>query len=258
MDKAKVGILYVHGIGTQGVNFAERDIAAMSRMLGENAEQVAFSSYCWQSLIEPRERELMCKNPRLKCKLLRKLLASYGGDALCYQPRHGTDSFYKETHLELDKALLELSGKIADDGRLVIVSHSLGTIIVNNFIWDHQNSDSIGAASYSPSGTLLDRMSFLYTLGSPLAVWSMRYPNGGKPIDLPDSCLWRNIYSPTDIIGWPIKNINKEYAALDGAHDFQMWVGGPLTFWNPASHIVYAENKKVLRMIAEDVMSLLK
>jgi len=258
MGTAKVGILYVHGIGTQGHNFADRDIALMQKMLGEHAEHVAFSSYCWQSLIEPRERELMQKNQRVGWRFLRRLLASYGGDALCYQPRHGLDSFYKEAHRGLDNALLILHHKMAKDGKLIIVAHSLGTIIVNNFIWDYQNEGSVGAAAYEPAGSALDRLSVLYTLGSPLSVWSMRFPDGGKPISLPSGCLWRNIYSPADIIGWPIRTINSAYMTLPGLRDFRMWVGGVLTRWNPGSHLAYARSKKVVKMIADDVVRIME
>lgn len=257
MGTAKVGILYVHGIGTQGHNFADRDIALMKKMLGEHAEHVAFSSYCWQSLIEPKERALMKSNTRIRWKFFRRLLASYGGDALCYQPRHGLDSFYKEAHKGLDNALTILAHKMAPDGKLVIVSHSLGTIMVNNFIWDHQNDESIGAAAYEPEGRALDRLSILYTLGSPLAIWAMRFEDGGKPITLPNQCLWRNIYSPADIIGWPIQVINSQYMTTPGLRDFRMWVGGILTRWNPASHLAYSRSKKVGRMIAEDVIRLI-
>jgi hypothetical protein len=258
MGDAKVGILYVHGIGTQGHNFADRDISLMKKMLGKDAEHVAFSSYCWQSLIEPRERELMEKNQRVRWRFLRKLLASYGGDALCYQPRHGLDSFYKEAHKGLDNALNILHHKMAKDGKLIIVAHSLGTIIVNNFIWDYQNEGSVGSAAYEPEGRALDRLRVLYTLGSPLAIWAMRFPDGGKPIDLPNQCLWRNIYSPSDIIGWPIRTINFSYMTLPGLRDFRMWVGGILTMWNPGSHLAYARSKKVMKMIADDVWRLMQ
>lgn len=258
MEKAKVGILYVHGVGTQGHNFADRDIALVRKMLGAHAEHVAFSSYCWQWLIEPRERELMNKNPQVCWRFLRRLLASYGGDALCYQPRHGLDSFYKEAHKGLDEALLLLKHKMTSDAKLVIVAHSLGTIIVNNFIWDYQNENSVGAASYEPEGHVLDKLKVLYTLGSPLAIWSMRFPDGGTPITLPNQCIWRNIYSPSDIIGWPIRTINSAYLTMPNLRDFRMWVGSVLTRWNPASHLAYVRNKKVVKMIANDVIRLMQ
>jgi hypothetical protein len=254
MSKAKVGILYVHGIGTQGHNFADRDIALIKKALGKHARDVAFSSYCWQLLIEPQERELIQKNPQVRWKFLRKLLASYGGDALCYQPRHGVDSFYKQAHAGLDDALLRLAYDMEPDGVLVIVAHSLGTIIVNNFIWDYQNSDSVGAAAYNPLSHTLDRLRGLYTFGSPMAIWSMRYPNGGKPIQLPNDCVWRNIYSPADIIGWPIKNINNDYAKIGKLSDIRMWVGGLFSRWNPFSHLAYSRSKKIVKMIADDVI----
>lgn len=253
-----MGILYVHGIGTQGINFADRDIALMKKALGEHAEHVAFSSYCWQSLIEPRERELMQKHPRVRWRFLRKLLASYGGDAICYQPRHGLDSFYREAHRGFDEALAILSHKMAKDGKLVIVAHSLGTIITNNFIWDYQNNNSVGAAAYEPNGHALDRLSVIYTLGSPLAIWSMRFPDGGAPITLPDKCLWRNIYSPADIIGWPIRTINPAYLWMPGLKDFRMWVGGIFTRWNPGSHLAYSRSKKIVKMIASDVIRIIE
>lgn len=258
MGKAKVGVLYVHGVGTQGQNFADDDIAHMKKRLGVHADEVAFSSYCWQGLIEPREKALMLKNNSVRWRLLRKILASYGGDALCYQPRHGLDSFYEETHKGLDDVLSTLAFKMAPDGKLVIVCHSLGTIIVNNFIWDSQNVNSVGAAEYDPNAHALDRLQALYTLGSPIAIWSLRYPDGGKPIQLPENCVWRNIYCPSDIVGWPLRTINMQYCVLKGLRDYRMWVGSFTTRWNPMSHLGYMNNKKVVQMIANDIIKLLK
>jgi hypothetical protein len=136
----------------------------------------------------------------------------------------------------------------------------LGTVIVNNFIWDAQNEGSVGAASYDPSepgSKFLAQLGALYTLGSPIAVWSLKYPDGGDPISLPQHCVWRNIYCPSDIIGWPVRGINDKYARVRNLTDYRMWVGGLLSRWNPMSHLGYTGNKRVRSMIVADIRRLL-
>ncbi|MBS1722439.1 MAG: hypothetical protein JSS66_05470 [Armatimonadetes bacterium] len=253
----QVGVLYVHGIGAQGENFAARDIATMKRALGADAEKCAFASYCWQTLIEPQEQAVITSSKRLAWRWLRRLFASYGGDALCYQPRHGLESFYSRVHAGLDESLKNLQQALAPDGKLVIVAHSLGTVIVNNFIWDWQHEDSVGAAAYTAETSLLTRLKVLHTQGSPLAIWALRFPDKGTPVSLSEDCVWRNVYCPSDIIGWPIKSINEAYAGMTSLTDHRIWVGGMLTRWNPMSHLRYSSSRKVNKMLANDIKAML-
>lgn len=260
MGKAKVGVLFVHGIGAQGATYAAKDIKALQKMLGKDAEDVVFEAFCWQPSIQPRQESLASCVKGNWWRISRKLLVCYGGDAVCYQPRHGLDSLYKRIHAGLDVALSRLARLVEPDGKLVIVAHSLGTVIVNNFIWDAQHEDSVGAASVEPSAAgkaLLRRLGALFTLGSPVSIWALRYDGGGEPIELPEGCVWHNIYCPSDVIGWPVKNINHNYAKVPGLTDHRMWVGGLLSRFTPLSHLGYTGNRKVRGMIVDDIKRML-
>ncbi|MGL1395333.1 hypothetical protein ACSTI7_23310, partial [Vibrio parahaemolyticus] len=69
------------------------------------------------------------------------------------------------------------------------------------------------------------------------------------PIKVPK---WINIYSPNDVIGYPLKGINNSYAAAP-IQDMEMNVGGWLARWNPMSHIAYFDDRKVLDLIANTI-----
>jgi hypothetical protein len=100
----------------------------------------------------------------------------------------------------------------------------------------------------------------LYTMGSPIAVWSLRFPDFGVPIQFPSDNLlpkyggtpkeWVNVYDEDDIIAYPLKCLNAAYEA-NVAEDIEVNVGNILTMWNPASHTGYWTDAAVIRRIAE-------
>ena len=250
----KVGVLFVHGVGMEGENYADDSIQKLKKLLGENTDNVAFHAYCWQPFIEPREQNLEKSTKTVFWKIARRMVVSYGGDAICYQPRHGVNTMYQDVHKGLADALQALSEKVSPDGQFIIVAHSLGTVIINNFIWDNQNAGTVGAAAAEP----INRLKAIYTVGSPIAIWSLRYEDGGMPIKLNDGCVWRNIYSPTDVIGWPIKGINDAYGNIANLTDYRMWVGNFWKIWprfTPMSHLEYLTDSKVLKLLADDILS---
>ncbi len=82
-------------------------------------------------------------------------------------------------------------------------------------------------------------MTLFYTLGSPIALWSLRYRNFGKPIQVPSLKFgnhyrnlvgeWVNFYDKADIIGYPLKELNADYNAAVTS-DRAVRVGGAAHF----------------------------
>ncbi len=61
----------------------------------------------------------------------------------------------------------------------------------------------------------------MYTLGSPIALWTLRFENSGEPIAFPGSGVgarypglrsaWINFYDRDDIVGYPIRGLSAKY-----------------------------------------------
>jgi hypothetical protein len=150
---------------------------------------------------------------------------------------------------------------------LVVIAHSLGTVIASNYIYDLQSYPKkrlISAPVRRAMGrTPLDKgetLAGLYLMGSPLALWSLRYDDFGVPVRVPSPKLrshyprvkgeWIHFYDSSDIIGYPLKPINDAYNAQVTA-DRAVNVGSILTSWNPASHTEYWTDNDVTKPLAE-------
>jgi hypothetical protein len=104
-----------------------------------------------------------------------------------------------------------------------------------------------------------------FNLGSPLALWSLRYRDFGKPIQVPSPHLgthfpkakggWINFYDQDDVIGYPLRTINPAYKSAV-KEDRAVNVGGLLSSWNPTAHTEYWTDSDVLGPIAEELATL--
>lgn len=235
--------MIIHGIGRQNKDYANDFIKRITNAYQKSYNnELVFQSICWQEKIEPLEEELFGKLRALKWKCLRNLLVGYAGDALCYQPSREARGFYTEVHNTLDKGFQELAQKLDPDSPVIIVSHSLGTIVISNFIWDAIH----GLFNTSQvSQELISRLSALYTLGSPLAIWGLRFPDGGLPIEI--EANWFNIYNRNDVISSPIKIINQHYNSMRNLSDIDMKLGNLLTSWNPLVHNSYWTSNNLIQ-----------
>lgn len=118
------------------------------------------------------------------------------------------------------------------------VSHSLGTVISSDFVYDLQKRNG----EFHQNLTLWN----FFTMGSPLALFSLQYgPELFKsPIHLEDSRgKWINILDADDVIAYPLKPLNEEYAKLV---DSDMYIETGLL---GVAHIRYWNNTKVHEVI---------
>jgi hypothetical protein len=256
--KMKIGIAIVHGIGRQDKSYADNFIKLIQEQYKKSAGKadLVFESICWQEEIEPLEHTLFEKIKNLGWKLLRSFFVGYGGDALCYQPSEVKENgFYTKVHKSVDKGLQNLAKSLDANSPICIISHSLGTVVVSNFIWDIQHNSSYYSASPEVQN-LIKRLSLLYTMGSPLAIWSLRFPDGGEPIKLDESANWFNLYAHNDIISSPIKLINQQYNHMSNLYDFKFNVGGVLFGWNPLSHNSYWDSRHVIKHITNNLLKI--
>jgi hypothetical protein len=278
----KIAVAIVHGVGITKPDFAEGMIEELKRRFTHGAgidagEALVFRPVYWGHVLQQPEDELwrrMRRGGDLDFTSLRRFMVSFAADALAYQPAVDEKDKYEEIHAVYARELCWLAVNAGPEAPLVVIAHSLGTVITSNYFYDlgkfRRLVGKVVRAEMSPKRTALERgetLTCLYTLGSPIALWSLRYDDFGRPIEVPAAALaghhpalrphagWENYYDPDDIIGYPLKTLNPAYAAAV-KRDVPVNAGGLLTSWNPGSHIAYWTDNDVTGPVADKLVGL--
>lgn len=280
----KIAVAIVHGVGKQDPGFADGMMQNLAHhftaMLGMDASEAAkclsIKPIYWAPVLQKREDSLLDqvkKGGRLDWTFPRQIMIDYGADAVAYQQMPKDRTIYDEIHAVVAGGLKELSREAGENAPLCVIAHSLGTIIASNFFYDLQAEFALGkkvlpfSLKTATENTPLERgetLALFYTMGSPIAVWSLRYENFGIPIAVPSFDLerhyppkdypelsgeWINFYDRDDVAGYPLKTLNTTYATTV-TEDMEINAGGIATGWNPASHLSYWTDSDVVGPIA--------
>jgi hypothetical protein len=271
----KIAVAVVHGIGTQDRDFGNE---LMGRILDacevDCPGEVVIRPIHWAGALQDKEDELLRRLRRsgqpMDWMNTRRLMIDFVADALAYQITKSDRKIYDDVHARFAAALALLARDAGADAPLCIVAHSLGTVIASNYIYDLQHPHLLEEPiRQQMSGTALERgdtLARLYTLGSPLALWSLRYTDFGRPIRLPSPPVayaarfpnlvsqWVNIYDRDDVIGFPLKSLNREYG--EAVHlDLEINVGNVISRATPLSHMEYDNSQQVIRLIADGIIT---
>lgn len=272
-----IAVAIVHGAGIQGSDFAEPMISELTgrfaKELGvsrqDAADEVVFEAVHWAPVLQQAQTKLWRKvsaGRDLDFVKLRRFMVDFAGDAIAYQPTPKSREVYDSVHAVLAGSLRSLARNAGRAAPLCVIAHSLGTIISSNYFYDLSQSRRPGMVSKAvrdvKQTTPLENgetLTLFYTLGSPIAVWSLRYRDFGKPIPVPSPKLekhypglggeWVNYYDPDDVVGYPLRVLNDEYKQ-SVRRDVAVNVGGLLSSWSPASHTAYWTDNDVTKPIA--------
>jgi hypothetical protein len=268
----KIAVAVVHGIGKQAPEFSEELNEAIQHICHDTCgRDVIVKPVYWARAMQQKEDALwdrLTAGGPMHFKDIRRLMIDYVADALAYQPTAFDRKAYDDIHVEFAKTLRALAQEAGEKAPLCIVSHSLGTVITSNYVYDLQKPELISEQVHEQmADTPLERgetLNLLYTLGSPLALWSLRFREFGRPISIPMpelmnhypdlQCAWINYYDQDDLIGFPLRDLNPAYSRAVSA-DKQVNVGSILESWNPLSHTGYLADQDVIRPIAESLIN---
>ncbi len=268
----KVAVAIVHGIGTQGSDFHREMAAAIEGRCREVCGgDIVIEPVYWARAMQEKEDALwgrLAGRGPMDFVRIRRLMVDFVADAMAYQPTAHDRKAYDDIHAEFAAALSRLSESAGPTAPLCIIAHSLGTVIASNFIYDLQHPQKISdkVQAYM-ADTPLDRgetLTLLYTMGSPLALWSLRFREFGQPIAVPAPLLgqhhpglrgeWVNFYDRDDVVAFPLKELNAAYAEAVTA-DREVNVGGLLTSWNPMAHLEYWTDRHIIEPISDGIMA---
>ncbi|MGH8671176.1 MAG: hypothetical protein ACREUA_03935 [Burkholderiales bacterium] len=256
----------IHGIGAQRPDFAQGFIAEMDERLGGLgiAPGVINWQVCyWADLLNTRERELwdkLAKSHDLDWVTVRKFFINVFSDALAYQRRpHASDDMYRRIHARVRESLASLHTALGHhDKPLVIVAHSLGSVIVSNYLWDEQSGKGAGTNAFERMRTLAG----LVTFGSNIPLFTLALDEI-KAIDFPpDSGLsgkakWLNFFDADDVLGYPLRGLSDTYRKAV-TKDLEINVGGLFSSWNPVSHTAYWTDADFTAPVARQIRDVVK
>ncbi len=268
----KMGVLILHGMGSQLADFAEPMIEELKKRIekaGCNPNDIRFRPVHWAPELEKKEKELWndlsCGN-ELDWQKIRKFIISTFADAVAYNQREPNE-IYTHIHERLHEQLVELRKNDFknQDKPLIFMGHSLGSHIISNYIWDRQQDKNkepgkFGTTPLEKMETLTGIISFgsnipLFTLALPEII-SITFPPDQLEENLKKVAQWNNFYDSDDVLGYPLKPLSQSYKKT--VHeDIQINVGNIFTSWNLASHMKYWTDNSFTKPVAKFLCKIL-
>ncbi|MCR2805860.1 chemotaxis protein [Paenibacillus soyae] len=273
----KIAVGIIHGIGRQKPDFHEELAAALARRLSlicPEIELVTEGIY-WGDITERIEEKLLGKLAPYKLRWdnwfdARGFMVSFAGDAIAYQPIPRVDNprpqefIYTDIHERMARKLQCLARRAGATAPLCLIGHSLGSVIACNYLYDLQKRKLPPRiqAIIARGNTPLEKgetLSHLFTMGSPIALWTLRFDDFGKPVDVPAPKYrqqrvgeWVNFYDKDDIIAFPLKRLSESY---NNAVTEDVEVRNPgLMAWTPlGSHGGYFRSSAIQKRICHSL-----
>lgn len=277
----KIAIAIIHGVGKNDPHFAD-DITQKlrrtfsryllrERIIPNPSSELVIEPIYWNPVLQTPEDILWNKinqGGMTSYRWLRRYMIDYGADAIAYQVTPNDQHIYDSIHGIFADTLKRLASNTGagEKAPLCVIAHSLGSVIASNYIYDLQTNKIPNPVKNRMGNTFLDKgetLTLFYTLGSPIAIWSLRYPDFGVPVSIPSPALpnhypnivgeWVNYYSKNDVIGYPLKTLNNDYNRYV-KEDKNVRVGGLFSWWNPACHLKYWTDNDVIKPIAQSLV----
>ncbi len=242
----KKGIITIHGMGEQTSGYSKNFKVLLTKEFNKvkaKGDSLVFKEVEWSSILSVNEEKLFQNiKENLSFLGLRKFIIHSFGDAIAYQKTGSQFDTYNLINDLIKSKYDELVKSNVDE--IYFVAHSLGGVILSNFIYDSQ---------VAKEGITFHK---LFTFGTTIPLWTLKYQIFDSPINLHNNQKWVNMYDSDDILGYPLGNISPDYQALAKAGklvDIEVNSGSILTSWNPLCHLGYWTDIDVIRIIAEEL-----
>ena len=280
----KIGVLVIHGMGSQRRGFANDLIDEISDRLDDDADSLIWREIYWADALKPREDELWewmkkAKEPdgsaiALDWQTIREFVIHNFGDAAAYhRDSEEKKGAYSAINGIVSAEVKALKKSLNDaDAPMVVVAHSLGAHIMSSYIWDRQHwkSDAPDKLETIPN------LAGMVTFGCNIPLFSLAFTLA-KPIDFPGkgvkkpalkaAAKWLNYLDRDDVLGWPLKtlyekNLNKlnmrQKETVARIEDHEINVGSLVTSWNPAAHAGYWTDNDFTRPVGAFLRSVIR
>lgn len=282
----KVALVTIHGMGETLPDYADKLLNSIRRRLEPQAEQFYGTAVYYQDLLQYNEQRVwQALGFRLRWSKLRRFMLFGFADAAALEHRKETPhSLYHYAQLKIARALYLARRQLADDGKLVLLAHSLGCHVLSCYLWDAQQAKSGDKpcagiwrdirryqAGISGDDRLTDddiaflrgdRLAAMMTTGCNIPIFVAAHAiDQIQPFSKPNpNFSWHNYYDKDDVLGWPLADLSAGYA--DIVTDIDVNVGGGLlgwlaASWNPLSHNQYWQDKQITDAIVSRLQTLM-
>ena len=272
---AKLGVLIIHGVGWQAKGFADAMIKKFNerlRIYGADQAEITCVKIYWHPILSRRENSLLTRlfaeDKTLHCfssiRWLRKKVTYYIGDVTGYQyVPNKKDEAHDNIHKVVYDSIAELRRNLDNEDKpVIVIAHSMGSVIMSDYIWDRQNWDPQKKGRPDPYGdNQFERMETLagfITCGSPIPLYAIacdpidriKFPPENLADNLKKKAKWLNFFYFGDVLGWPLQNLSPSYK---GTQDIKIYGGFPVF-----CHTKYWKDNKFIEPVAEYVAGILK
>jgi len=208
---------FIHGIGNN--NNTDKMCSCIKNILPD----IEIVPIKWSDVLDTYELGFILKYSNI-IGSIRKTLIYYAGDVIIYE------SFKTKIHERLRSYFKNYS-----DCEINVITHSFGSIIISDFLYDHP----------------LYKAKNFFTIGSPLAFYSLRYgvDNFNKVINNVDN--WINVWNYYDAVSYPLKPLNKEYDRVV-KKDIDYNKSGLIGLFFKLAHSVYFSSNNLNKIIKEN------
>lgn len=273
----KLAVVLVHGIGGSTENWADEPIRRLNEKVltqvkailkdkapADVSEVVLIKSVYWKTVLEKPENDLKKVLAGYFSWVLKSLkpwewifkglykkvyetqasvVTLFIGDIVGYMAKEGKIGVQEKMDVALNALAAELGVK---DAPLTFISHSLGTVIASNYIFDKMDVNRQKVINRMDERFIFSNM---FTAGSPIALFSMKF--GGPesfnvPIQVEDpKGRWVNFLDKDDPIAMPLRGLNESYKKAVQS-DYQVNTG--FLWWS--AHSEYLKKNETLDLIA--------
>ncbi|MGR9100576.1 MAG: hypothetical protein ACU826_08415 [Gammaproteobacteria bacterium] len=253
----KVGVLILHGIGLQQSGYSaefQNGVQMAMQARGLDPRQVDFQEVVYSDLFDEQQIKrapyLLSASSRFQIftRLIRSLLIYIFSDAISYRAR------YKEVHQRISKNIEQLQKRLPDGAAVVVVTHSMGTMAVSDYIYDQQENKypELNLADF-------DNLKGLVTLACNIPLFQMGFKETlciKRPATdhRAKDFFWTNFYSPFDVLGYKIADYySKRPNPKFDIDDRKVFAGNFLTKWNVFSHLGYWSHARVHDQVVDTI-----
>lgn len=236
----KVGILTIHGMGASKSGNHEHKVNKIRKKLSEETSSFTFDEpILYFEEIQKAQDELIERYGDIGLPGSRRIMISAFSDALTIV-KNPTN--YNYVMRKIKNAFNVLSGRMGNEGKIIIVASSLGCEMISNYIWDEMKQ-----------GSDLSYVKCLITHGCNIPLFRTGLdPNSIIAIKKPcPEFEWINFWTKKDPLGYGLQPLSPSYNSL--VKDIRLKWSIPYL-----SHTRYFRRAKVVKLIAKKVEILSK
>ena len=232
MELKKAAFIMIHGQGTNKKHSHEELFSNLKDEL-DFPDEILFHPIKYYSEIQKNQNALMRRMPEFKCfpKIREKLISSFGDSAtIKSEPK-----IYDDVMSTIKESLISVRSKIEPFAPIFILGHSLGSVLLSNFLWDMQKA-----------GVYDKQIQGIFTTGNPSYIFLSGVKNI-RPIEKISSFFfWVNFWNQKDLLSSPLAPLSYAYSEI--VTDIRVKKGWPIF-----AHGKYDGDKHVYKVIAKKI-----